>query len=159
MSEVLTATSLGELGGLLPSWGRHLRAANLSARTITSYQEAAQQLLGSLAAHGMPTAAALNGDFRVLEGALSAGGCLASERKLTDPANNNAPFPENQIPPSRFDPAAVKLVKNYIPVASDPCGLVLFGQPANNPDDQWIGRIDYARSEKHNIYGRYFLYD
>src|SRR5205823_7709211 len=48
---------------------------------------------------------------------------------------------------------------NYIPVASDPCGQVLFGQPANNPDDQWIGRIDYARSEKHNIYGRYFLYD
>jgi len=24
---------------------------------------------------------------------------------------------------------------------------------------QIIGRVDYARSEKHNLYGRYFIYD
>ncbi len=107
----------------------------------------------------VPTAAALNGDFSVLDGAKSSGGCLASARALKDPANNNAPFPNNQIPSSRFDPAAVKLLQNYIPVSSDPCGLVLFGQPANNPDNQWIGRIDYVRSEKHNIFGRYYIYD
>lgn len=107
----------------------------------------------------VPTAAALGGDFGALEGALSAGGCLASARVLKDPANNNNPFPNNFISPTRFDSSAAKLVKNFIPVSADPCGLVFFGQPANNPDDQWIGRIDYARSDKHNLYARYFIYD
>ena len=37
-----TAPSVGDLVSLLPSWRRHLRAANLSDRTIQSYLEAAQ---------------------------------------------------------------------------------------------------------------------
>src|SRR5581483_2921465 len=107
----------------------------------------------------VPTAAALNGDFSVLEAAQSAGGCLSAARVLKDPANNNNPFPNNQIPVSRFDPAALKLVKTYIPSSSDPCGLTLYGQPANNPDDQIIGRVDYVRSDKHQIFGRFFVYN
>jgi len=107
----------------------------------------------------VPTAAALNGDFSVLDGAKSSGGCQTSLKQLKDPSNNNAPFPNNQIPVNLFDPASVKLVKNYIPVSSDPCGLYLYGQPANNPDDQWISRIDWVVSDKQNFYGRYFLYD
>ncbi len=107
----------------------------------------------------VPTAAALSGDFSVLDGAKTAGGCQSKAVPLKDPNNSNAPFPNNQIPVTRFDPAAVKLVNNYIPVSSDPCGLYLYGQLANNPDDQWIGRIDYVRSEKQSIYGRYFIYD
>ncbi len=112
----------------------------------------------STTAH-VPTAAVLNGDFSVLDGGKSTGGCQTSLKQLKDPLNGNAPFPNNQIPVNRFDPASVKLVKNYIPVSSDPCGLVLYGQPANNPDDQWIGRVDWVRSEKQNVYFRYFLYD
>ncbi len=107
----------------------------------------------------VPTAASIKGDFSTLEGAASAGGCLTTARALKDPANGNAPFPNNQIPISRFDPAAVKLVTNYIPTSTDPCGLYLYGQPANNPDYQYIGRVDYVRSEKHTIFGRYYLYD
>jgi hypothetical protein len=106
----------------------------------------------------VPTAAALNGDFSVLDAPKSAGGCQNSAVTLKDPTTG-APFPGNRIPASYFDPAAQKLLKNYIPVSSDPCGLVLFGQPANNPDDQWIGRIDYVRSTKQSIYARYYLYD
>ena len=49
------------------------------------------------------------------------------------------PSPGNQIPISRFDPAAVKLVNNYIPSLDRPLRGLLYGQPANNPDDQWIG--------------------
>jgi hypothetical protein len=103
----------------------------------------------------VPTAASLTGDFSALESSP----CLSSARALKDPGNSGALFPGNQIPVSRFDPAAVKLVHNYIPTSTNPCGLTLYGQPANNPDDQWIGRIDYLRSEKHAIYGRYFIYD
>jgi len=104
----------------------------------------------------VPTAASLQGDFTALEGT----GCLTSARTLKDPlSSSSAPIAGNKIPLSRFDPAAVKLVSNFIPVSSDPCGLTFFGQPANNPDTQYIGRVDYVRSEKHTIYGRYFIYD
>ena len=112
---------------------------------------------GQNTAH-VPTTAALNGDFSVLDGGKSTGGCLSAAKALKDPLTGN-PFPGNQIPVARFDPAAVKLVHNFIPTSSDPCGLFLFGQPANNPDDQGITRIDYVKSEKHNIYGRVYIYD
>jgi hypothetical protein len=102
------------------------------------------------------TAAALNGDFSALEGA----GCLAGKpRQLINPFPGGAPFTNNQIPTSLFDPAAIKLIKSYIPVSSDPCGKTQYGIPANNPDDQYIGRVDYVQSAKHTMYGRYFLYD
>jgi hypothetical protein len=103
----------------------------------------------------VPTSASLTGDFSALEGT----GCLSKARSITDPNNNNAPFPNNQIPVSRFDSAAVKLVNNFIPTSANPCGLTLYGQPANNPDDQWVGKIDWVRSEKHALYGRYYIYD
>ncbi len=108
-----------------------------------------------------PTAAALNGDFSVLDGLQSAGGCLSgsTKRQLINPFSGGAPFANNQIPTSLFDPAAVKLVKSYIPVSADPCGKTQYGIPSNNPDDQYIGRIDYVQSEKHTMYGRYYLYD
>ena len=126
---------------------------------FAGYQGTRQRSNPSATIAHVPTAAALNGDFSVLEAAQSAGGCLASARTLKDPANGGAPFPGNQIPVSRFDPAAVKLVKNYIPTSADPCGLTLYGQPANNPDDQVVGRVDYLKSEKQTIFGRYFIYN
>jgi site-specific recombinase XerD len=48
-------TTVGDLAGLLPSWGRHLLAENKSARTIQSYTEAAQQFGAFLTDSGMPT--------------------------------------------------------------------------------------------------------
>lgn len=113
----------------------------------------------AIVAH-VPTTAALQGDFTVLEAAKSSGGCLASARTLKDPnSSSSAPIVGNKIPLSRIDPSSLKLITNFIPSSSDPCGLTLFGQPANNPDDQWVGRVDYVRSEKHLIFGRYFIYD
>jgi site-specific recombinase XerD len=50
---VETVPSLPTLPTLVPSWQRHLRAANLSPRTIQSYTEAARQFAGFLAAQGM----------------------------------------------------------------------------------------------------------
>ncbi|MCU1236538.1 MAG: hypothetical protein JWP63_4505 [Candidatus Solibacter sp.] len=105
----------------------------------------------------VPTDAALKGDFSVLDGAKANGGCLATARVLKNAAG--VPYPGNQIPVNTFDQAGLKLAASYIPVASDPCGKYIFGYLANNPDDQWIGRVDWAISERHNFYGRYFLYD
>ena len=104
----------------------------------------------------VPTAATLNGDFSVVDGARATGGCLAAARPLKDASGN--PYPNFQIPKNTFDAAGYKLAPTYLPVASDPCGKVLFGYLANNPDDQIIGRVDYNVSSKHQFYGRYFTY-
>ena len=105
----------------------------------------------------VPTAAALTGDFSVLDGAKANGGCLATAKTLKDPSGN--PYPGNKIPVSTFDPAGLKLASSFIPTSPNPCGNFLFGYLTNNPDDQWIGRIDYNISSKHFFYGRYFIYD
>ncbi|HTP36613.1 MAG TPA: hypothetical protein VMJ75_30765, partial [Candidatus Acidoferrales bacterium] len=104
----------------------------------------------------VPTAAALKGDFSVLDAAKSSGGCLSSAKILKDPSGN--PYPNNQIPVNTFDPAGFKLASTYLPVSTNPCGTQLFGYLANNPDDQFITRVDYNISSKHFFYGRYFMY-
>jgi site-specific recombinase XerD len=47
-----------DLGTLIPSFGRHLRASNAAPRTIQSYLEACDQFLAFLVERGMPTAPA-----------------------------------------------------------------------------------------------------
>lgn len=52
MATVRTSPSLD---AVVSSWARHLRAANLSPRTVQSYSEAARRLSAFLAQRGMPT--------------------------------------------------------------------------------------------------------
>ena len=104
-----------------------------------------------------PTAAVLQGDFSVVDAAKANGGCLTTARQLKDATGT--PYPNNKIPVSTFDPAGIKLASTYIPVSTNPCGNYLYGVPQNNPDDQWIGRIDYNISSRHMFFGRYYLYD
>jgi hypothetical protein len=104
-----------------------------------------------------PTAATLAGDFSVVDAAKSAGGCLSAARTLKSPSGT--PYPNNQIPVSTFDPAGMKLASTYFPVSTNPCGNYIYGDPANNPDDQIIGRIDYNISSKNIFFGRYYIYD
>jgi hypothetical protein len=104
-----------------------------------------------------PTDATLKGDFSVVDGAKARGGCLATAKALKNAAG--VPYANNQIPVSTFDPAGIKLASAYIPASSDPCGKTLFGYLANNPDNQYIGRVDYSISSKQAMYGRYYTYD
>jgi hypothetical protein len=105
----------------------------------------------------VPTAAALQGDFSVLDGATSSGGCLSKARALKDP--KGVPYPGDQIPLTSFDQAGFKLATSFLPLANNPCGTDLFGYLTNNPDDQIIGRVDWLVSDKHTFYGRYYIYD
>jgi Carboxypeptidase regulatory-like domain len=100
----------------------------------------------------VPTAAALSGDFSVLNGA----GCQAKgvPRVVNDPTTNT-PLPNAQISPSRFDPAAVALSK-YLPQTSDPCGKVSWGIPVQSNEKQIVTRVDWIVSARHSLYGRYF---
>lgn len=106
----------------------------------------------------VPTPAALAGDFSTLNSAT----CVSSHkaRTLLNPfaPAPNTPFPNNQIPTNYFNPASLKLM-SYIPSTSDPCGRVTYGIPTTGDEDQWIGRIDWVRNQKHSIYGRYFVAD
>ncbi len=122
------------------------------------YQQTTQRSNPGLNTAHVPTALTIAGNFSVEDAATSAGGCQKTAITLKDPATG-LPFPGNIIPQSRFDPAAAKLLSKYVPVSTDPCGLVLYGQPANNPDWQTIGRVDYVLSEKHSMYGRYYVYN
>jgi len=50
-----TATTFGDIEGLVRSWARHLQAAHLSANTIANYRYAAERLHAHLVETGMPT--------------------------------------------------------------------------------------------------------
>ena len=104
----------------------------------------------------IPTTAMLGGDFSARE----AGACQSNgkARTITDPSNGQ-PFPDAQIPASRFNAASLKLM-SYLPTgAASACGQVTYGVPGPSAEDQEIGRIDYVRSEKHSLFGRYFVVD
>lgn len=57
MSPPVPAPSVGDLRALVPSWVRHLRAANKAPRTIQSYEESALQFCTFLDERGLPTGA------------------------------------------------------------------------------------------------------
>ena len=87
------------------------------------------------------TQAQRNGDFSSVR------------RQLIDPVSKQ-PFPNNQIPVSRFDPIVTKLLP-FVPVATSPDGLITFAQPLAEHENQFMGRMDYNLT-KHRLYGRYF---
>jgi Carboxypeptidase regulatory-like domain len=103
----------------------------------------------------VPTAAALNGDFSVLESAQ----CQSSgkAKQLVNPATG-APYPNNFINPSTFNSPALNLLK-LIPVSSDPCGKITYAIPNPNNENQYVGRVDWAQSQKNSVIGRYFIDD
>jgi hypothetical protein len=100
----------------------------------------------------VPTPAMLAGDFT----ARASQPCASSPVALRDP--QGGVFPNNQIPTTRFNAASQKLL-NYIPTSNDPCGKLLYQIPAPSTEDQEIAKIDYIRSEKHSLFGRYFIVD
>jgi hypothetical protein len=76
---------------------------------------------------------------------------------LYDPLNPGQRFPNNQIPPSRFSPAAVKLLS--LSPLPDADGFVRYtiSQPENGI--QGIGKMDYAMNANHNFVFRVFESD
>ncbi|MEO7144481.1 MAG: TonB-dependent receptor, partial [Bryobacteraceae bacterium] len=98
----------------------------------------------------LPTSDVLAGNFSTLESS-----ACGKPRTLTDPATG-APFPGNFIPPSRFNAQSLALLK-YLPTTADACGKLLMAIPDPQHEDQVIGRVDWIKSERHSIFGRYFI--
>lgn len=101
----------------------------------------------------VPTQAALGGDFSALESA----SCQHSgqARTIINPATGQ-PFANDFVSPSLFNPQALAILK-YVPVASNSCGQVTYGIPNPQDEDQYIGRVDWNVSAKHQFFGRYFI--
>jgi hypothetical protein len=99
------------------------------------------------------TPQALTGDFSTLESAA----CVGKARTLKNPFTGGT-YANNFVNPSTWDSSAVNLLK-YIPVSSDPCGIMRIGIPNNNDEDQEIGRVDWAQSRNNSVFVRYFITD
>ena len=95
----------------------------------------------------VPTAAMLAGDFT----AAASPACNAGRQVAL-----RAPFVNNQIDPSRFSPAAVKIATSgWIPSSSDPCGEIRYGVPLDDNNGQGVVRLDYQFNSNHSLFGRY----
>ncbi|HEY2014892.1 MAG TPA: TonB-dependent receptor, partial [Bryobacteraceae bacterium] len=90
-----------------------------------------------------PTPAERNGDFS------------SSAVKPIDPLTGQ-PFPGNQIPASRFDSVAVKVMNQFIPSANTSDGRIvqLVAEPTTG--DQYLWRVDHSFSSKNSASLRYF---
>ena len=58
----------------------------------------------------------------------------------------------------RLSTSRPSLYKNTLPATTDPCGRITFLTiPSNQIENQFIGRVDATLTQKHSLYGRYFL--
>jgi hypothetical protein len=89
----------------------------------------------------VPTAEMLNGDFR-------------NFNQCYRPAWRDADFADGVIDPSRISPAARRLSAR-LPVASNPCGEVRWGDAIERHDRQYVMRVDFQHTANHQIFARY----
>jgi outer membrane receptor protein involved in Fe transport len=79
---------------------------------------------------------------------------------ITDPQNNNAPFPNNAIPATRLSPISTKLLNLFpLPNTADPLRNFVFNAvpSARTQYNNAVARMDYTLSEKDTLYGRYLF--
>jgi len=108
---------------------------------FASYQGTYLRSDPQLSQQYLPTAAYRNGDFSGLK------------RTITDPASR-LPFPNAQIPVSRFNPVSVNFLK-YIPVPASVDGLRFTGTPNIVDSHEVTGRLDWNLT-RHRFSGKFF---
>lgn len=117
------------------------------------YQGTREHKTSSSTGYCIPTAAMLNGDFSQMP---TSGNCARTSAAFKDPITGVA-TPSRKINPSEFSPAAKKLL-GYLPFSqADAVGRVNISLPGNNTEDQYIGRVDFTWSQRHSLFGRYYL--
>ena len=98
----------------------------------------------------VPTAPMLAGDFT----AITAPACNTAHQQINLPASLG--FNNNKIPPALFSTPAINIVNlKGFPTSTDPCGQVQFGRRIASNQFDSLARIDYQKSDKHSLFGRY----
>ncbi|MDQ3211932.1 MAG: carboxypeptidase regulatory-like domain-containing protein [Acidobacteriota bacterium] len=89
--------------------------------------------------------------------AMRAGNFAAIPRQLRNPFTGE-PFANNQIPTSLFSPAAVNILRDWLPLPNPGAGdnpmALRFQQPESLDDNQYLVRLDHVFGYKHRAYGR-----
>ncbi len=118
------------------------------------YQGTREHKASSATGYCLPTPAMLQGDFSHMP---ASGNCAAATTtNFKDPVTGVV-TPSRKIPVSEFSKAAMNLV-NYLPLSqADAVGRVNVALPGNNSEDQYIGRVDFTWSQRHSLFGRYYL--
>ena len=88
-----------------------------------------------------PTAAQRAGDFS------------ADKANIVDPSTG-APFPGKQVPASRFDPIAQKIL-SWVPVGAPGTGITYYTSRLEQNDKQFVTRVDHSLGTKFRIYASY----
>jgi len=103
----------------------------------------------------VPTAALQAGNFTTYAKPVSQGGCQTKQYNLSNGNTSGAAlFPNNVIPTSLISPVTAKFMAT-LPVSADPCGLVKYGLINKYDEDLPVAKIDWQKSEKHTIFGRF----
>lgn len=92
----------------------------------------------------VPTQAMRGGDFS------------SATRKPVDPDTGER-FANDQIPTGRIDQAGQNFLDLLIPLPNAPNNRHVFNRPQDTNGNQVIGRVDHFVSEKHRIFGRFFI--
>src|ERR1700733_3357792 len=91
-------------------------------------------------------------------------GSFAGRPTIFDPSTTalvngldvRTPFPGNQIPISRFDPVAAKVIALYpLPNLGSAVSNYYFSAPQTNNTNEYDGRADYNISDRQSVFARY----
>ena len=85
-----------------------------------------------------------------------AGNFSSTPTQLVNPSTG-APFLNNQVSPTLFDPIALKILA-LVPASNPATGVALFASKQVQNDKQFVTKLDHNFGEKFRIYGTY-LYD
>lgn len=132
----LVQNQYGAAGG-----GRILRDKTFFFGSFEALRTRQNQIFNS----AVPDPAMLTGDFSSLS------------KPIIDPTTGQ-PFPNNQIPADRFDPAAVSFFP-YLLQPNAPDGNYHAVAPTKTDSTSGTARIDHVLTSKQHLYGRWVRYD
>src|SRR5579871_654825 len=112
------------------------------------YQDTIQRSDPGTTVVTIPTAADLAGDFRVQESP-----ACNSGRQI----NLIAPFVGNQLSPGLISPITAKIA-SWLPPTPVPnqCGTISYGFPSATDEKHILARVDYQKSDKQQLFARFF---
>ncbi|PYR96668.1 MAG: TonB-dependent receptor, partial [Acidobacteria bacterium] len=114
---------------------------------FAGYQKTIQRSDPAFNTGYVPTAAMLQGDFTTFASAA----CNQGTPKILSAAQG---FVGNKISPTLLNPVALNFAKT-LPTPLDQCGQVKYGYVTNQNEGLPVGRMDWQKSQKHSIFGRF----
>jgi hypothetical protein len=133
---------------------------------FAAYQRTKADQSQSNAQATVPTAQNLTGNWSATDGIPGVAGSNACNSthapiQLVDPINGTKLTGNQYAAAPTYNPSALAL-QAYLPAinpALDPnnCGFVFYAIPYLLTDNEFVTRVDWSVSPKHNLYGRYFV--